>query len=374
MPITGGLLVQMLALFDMSSVNIERYNRELLLNWGYPIVAYIDDADLFEPIRSVNVVSVCVSGWSINSLKTEFDKKKVSVILISGQRPADMRIIVAAKQMGIPVIYKMHGLYVRYMRRSPGFFVRKLKKTARTFFYLGDIAKHVGAMSALGIFLSFVFGLHRKHWISGQFQVTEGLLWSEYWEGWHTENWSMTPQLGWRLIGNPDSLKNMVEESPNSWIYIYQTLVEDGRIKSEVMKTFYHHLMLKAKKEKCQVVVKWHPRGDNLIREELIQLGYKVVDYFPKGKKYIGHYSSLLGLAPVIGGVVTIVFLPGHPVPRAIRNIANEIISDVDESQILLKSLVNDVAKPKEFEAKYYFGGFYNKEIELENLNDYHRH
>ena len=62
----------MLAIFDMSTVNIERYNSELLKNYPKDFFAYVDDSDLCTPSKYKNCKLTCTAWWSINQFIKDF--------------------------------------------------------------------------------------------------------------------------------------------------------------------------------------------------------------------------------------------------------------------------------------------------------------
>lgn len=360
----------MLAIFDMSSVNAERYNSELLKKHSHQYIAYIDDYDLCKPFGE-NCMLVCTGWWKISKFIAHFKQYCVSVIIISGQRPADLRIILAAAALSIPVVYKMHGLYVPFMKRGARFYFTKLGKSFRTLFYLIDIWFFTRNLSiSYGMFMSFIFGRPRKSWAgSDQLRVKVGLIWSEYWESWHKQYWAMEPVDGWLIVGNPDTLKfNQVEVDDGGLVYIYQTLVEDGRIDINQMDRFYDNLQIVAKKLKKTVHVKWHPRGEKIILSGLVSRGFRIHNDLPKSDIYIGHYSSLLGMAPILGGHVIAVELEGHLIPESIRQISYKVVKSVDELGAAIVDY-HQYSLPKKAEAIYYFGGDFDINVEISAVN-----
>ena len=195
----------MLAIFDMSSVNIERYNKSLLMNFDKKILCLVDDPELFYDIP--NQPSMVVGGFSITRLAEVFLENKISCLLVSGQRCADIRVFVAANKVNIPIVYKMHGLHVPYMERNFSFYFKKLNKAIRTLYYLVDVCFETKTVKlAFGVFCSFVFGRSRRWWANDHvFQVDSCMVWSEYWINWHERYWYMRPSRGWTVLGNPDS-------------------------------------------------------------------------------------------------------------------------------------------------------------------------
>jgi len=356
----------MLAIFDMSSVNVERYNSELLKRHSGKYIAYVDDPDCCGDLNCPDTILVCTGGWSIKRIINSFKEQGVSLVVISGQRPADFRVIIAANTLNIPIAYKMHGLYVEDVKRNISFYFLSIKKVLRTVRYLIDIGfftKYVRI--PVGILLSFVFGVSRKTWmISEMLQVDYCLVWSEYWRPWHERHWHMNPRKGWNITGNPDTEKlTNVEHNEEGICYVYQTLVEDGRISKQAMESFYDGLAMVARNENINVKVKWHARGDAMIREELESRGFFVQDELPFSKVYVGHFSSLLGLMPLVGGVLVIFELEGHVTPEPIRQCATVIVNDMKRlEKVLVTPCLLD--ENKKTQAEYYFGTYYSHSVE----------
>ena len=361
----------MLAIFDMSTVNIKRYNSELFKSRSGQYIAYVDDPDLCVAIDDMNCHLVCSGWWTISRFINHFKENGVSVIIVSGQRTADLRVLIAASVLAIPVVYKMHGLHIPYMKRGFGFWFTKLSKTLRTLFYLIDIAVFTKKLNiSLGMLKSFVFGASRKSWADEKILSFEyGLIWSKYWQAWHEEHWRMDPRGGWLIVGNPDAVKfKRVQVDCSSIVYIYQTLVEDGRIDPKLMMQFYDALESVATITGRSVYVKWHPRGDREIRGELIARGFVISNDMPKGDMYVGHYSSLLGLVPVIGGHVIVFELDGHVTPDAIIKIASKVVFNVNDFKKAVEGF-NASWPSKKSEAIYYFGEQFDKNIEKEVIS-----
>ena len=363
----------MLAIFDMSSINLERYNSEILNNYTRKYIAYIDDPDLCKPIDG-NCMLVCTAWWRISKIVDHFKKYDVSLVIISGQRPADLRVLVAASALSIPVVYKMHGLYIPYMKRGVSFYLMKLGKSIRTLFYLVDIWFFTrNYFISYGMLMSFIFGRSRNLWAgANELRVKVGLIWSEYWDSWHHEHWAMQPEDGWVIVGNPDTVKfKQVEVDDGGLVYIYQTLIEDGRIDVKLMNQFYDNLQIIAKSVMRTVHVKWHPRGDKKILSELIDRGFRIHSDMPKSDLYIGHYSSLLGMVPLLGGQVIAVELDGHPTPDPIKNISYKVVKNaINDLGVTIEECQRSNT-PKYSEAVYYFGDYFDKDIEMLVLNKY---
>jgi len=363
----------MLAIFDIYSVNITGYNIELLEKNLGKYIAYVDDRELYTELDSSMATQICISGWSIKRIIRSFKNHNVTEVIISGQRPPDFRVMVAANSLNIPIIYKMHGLYVEHVKRNLSFYLSNISKVLKTTFYLFDIALFTKNIRIpIGIFLSFVFGLSRKYWLTSEvLRIDHGLIWSEYWKLWHERVWAMNPRQGWNITGNPDTIKfKNIQVDDQSICYIYQTLAEDGRASHSYMEFFYDELKKIASNEGKVINVKWHARGDVAIREGLEHRGFKVYDDFPVADVYVGHFSSLLGLIPIIGGIFIVFELEGHPTPKPIMECATLVTCDID---VLAKALVSTYEEDevKKANAIYYFGSNYSHDVESSIVTKY---
>lgn len=363
----------MLAIFDMSAVNVERYNSEFLKKHIDEYTAYVDDPDCCAELTDLNATLFCTAGWSIQRLINSFKERNISTLMISGQRPADFRVIIAANTLHIPVVYKMHGLYVEGVKRNMSFYLLSIKKVFRTVRYLINIGRFTNSIKIpFGILLSFVAGVSRKFWMTSDLlQVDHGLIWSQYWQAWHEKNWFMSPKRGWDITGNPDTLKfTKVQLNTNNVCYIYQTLVEDGRITRRAMESFYDNLSALACNKNFKVNIKWHARGNPLIRESLESKGFIVHDNFPLTKLYIGHFSSLLGMVPIVGGKIIVYELSGHDTPESIRQCASSIVNDMCSLEKSL-SVTCQSTESKSSQAEYYFGSYYSSTTEYKTVKQY---
>lgn len=363
----------MLAIFDMSSVNIARYNSEIIKNYANQCVAYVDDPEDCVEIDGLEVTLICSGGWSIRKIISSFKRYSISAVLISGQRPADFRVMIAANKANISIIYKMHGLYVEHAKRRISFYVLRLKKVVRTVRYLLDIAFFTrSALTPGGIALSFIFGFHRGGWMNlDSLRIDHGLVWSKYWILWHERQWGMSPRYGWEITGNPDSIKfKRVQTEAQSFCYIYQTLVEDGKISRSVMDSFYDDLAEISRNQKKIVNVKWHIRGNVSVRNSLEKRGFRIYDEFPIGKIYVGHSSSLLGVVPVIGGSLIVFELKGLDTPVPIRRCATLTTNDIQTLEKGIAS-INILDNNKISSSIYYFGDHYSQNVENSIISQY---
>lgn len=352
--------------FDMSSVNARRYNRSLS-NMFSGFFCLIDDPELTTPDGTFKS-EVCCGYWTIDKLINYFKINHIGLVIISGQRIADHRVTIAAKKSGAKVVYKMHGLYVPHMRRGMPFYFKKMLKTFRTLVYCLDISAHERSASLfIHQILNFVLG-NRRHVIMAHniLQPNYCIFWSKYWVDWHRRHYFFSHDITHLVAGNPDTLNVKLFNDANAITYIYQTLVEDGRISKEIMTSYYSQLKKIEEKLHSKILIKWHPRGDELIKEELCSMGFTVTDSVTQNSTWIGHYSSLLGAGPIYKNKVMVHELPGHPTPESIRNISSAIIPFEPEEKEL--GFDFGISNTESFDkAKQSFGDIYasNKEVQF---------
>lgn len=345
----------------MSCTNIEHYHKTIWPKMEGRVLVLVDDTELIRPLRMKTRSEVFmkdVGGKRIIEIRKILRDYGISTIVITGFRVADLRVLIAANQQGVKIVYKMHGMYVKYMPRSPGFIITKFRKTLRTILYLCDIS--IVMRNPLLLFKipgSFFFGLARSTWFSPQeFQPTYASVWSAYWIKWHKDNWNISPAQSWVETGNPD-LENfdIIERDGISICYVYQTLVEDGRVDRRTMQAFYKDLVELCRRKEIGLVIKWHPRGLAQTRRWFESEGLEVVDEVPKTSLALGHYSTLLGMFPVLNIPVVVFELEKHPTPESIESLAACKVRSMDALEDELPRAL--LSEPAHEEAVYYFGG-----------------
>ena len=100
-----------------------------------------------------------------------------------------------------------------------------------------------------------------------------------------------------------------------------------------------------------------------MIRAGLERRGFRIYDEFPVGHTYVGHYSSLLGLVPIVGGSLFVFELEGHSTPESVVKCATLVTNSIET---LAEGIDLTYAKDKDKvdNAIHYFGGEYSQNIE----------
>lgn len=314
-------------IFEMTVSNALRYNSNIIQSRhsaGIDFTLFVDD-DIDVETKAFSHVEKR-SWWSFKRVCESL--QPFDAVIVNAQRMPDLIVIAAANSMKKPIFYNMHGLYIPFMKRDVKFFWRNLAKSVRFIYYTFILSAALKKKELFGtLILNFVFGRDKSVLIreTPSLQVTKGFVWSDFWNDWHQTYWGMYPELGWQSIGNPDLQRFSWRSCYGSITYVYQTLVEDGRISPEIMSDFYKDLVKVADRTHRKVVVRWHPRGSNIWKQHLLNLGYEILedDVIPYGDYVIGHYSSLLGAFPLKNVPVIIVQLPGHDTPEEISELAS---------------------------------------------------
>lgn len=335
------------ALFDVDAIDIDRFFVEPLSIKKSPDLIIIENYSEYEKYRSTGIFYsgniVCSSLLSVNRLSKLLSNHNIEILFINAHRIVDVHIILAARLAGCKVVYIQHGMYVRFMKRSTGFFVKKLFKTCRYLFYAADASKSIGDIRLLfSLFGIHVLGLDRQI-LSRYRQIFPDLsmVFSEYWKGWHIDNYAFPHDMPYLTIGSPDFRKFKFSDMNCNGvvIYCYQTLIEDGRIDKKDMYKFYLELHNFCNLHGFKCLIKSHPRGDshNLNYLEHV-LGFSILEGVLINPEYvIGHYSSLLAFWGIRGCKILCVKLPGHDIDSSISpwvNVYNSL-DDVDFAKVV---------------------------------------
>ncbi len=283
---------------------------------------------------------------SISLYKQKIAKICPNIIVIFSHRLPDIAILIAAKQLRIPVVYFQHGLYIPFMRRTPSFFLLNLFKTLKYVSYAISIGFNtgVGRISGLLAFLKiFVFGstIHKVNLPADKITADSCLVYSHHWLKYHQEQYGYEKQ-SIRIVGTPDldgtnlDSYKIFDNSvlPNQYCYVAQSLVEDGRLKRAEMVNFLQNLDRKIKSVDGQLLIKLHPRSDLSLYDSL-ECKSKLCKEFPAADIYIGHYSTILIRGIAYTDKFLLVNFKGHnKIPDYIHLLASETINSDDKSSI----------------------------------------
>ena len=368
-------------IFEMTVSNALRYNSNIIRSRhsrGINFSLFVDDEIDVETNAFSHVEKR--SWWSFKRVCDSLDS--FDAIIVNAQRMPDLIVIAAANSMKKPIFYNMHGLYIPFMKRDLKFFWRNLAKSVRFIYYALILSVALKKRKLLGtLIFNFVFGRDKSVLIgeTPSLQVTKGFVWSDFWNEWHQTYWGMYPELGWQSIGNPDLQRFSWRPYHGSITYVYQTLVEDGRTSPEIMSDFYNDLVKVAERTNRKVVVRWHPRGANIWKQKLLNLGFEILedDVIPYGDYVIGHYSSLLGAFPLKNVPVIIVQLPGHDTPEEISELASMKCYHNSFLEQIETFMTSEYARKARERAIFFFGQEpleFNLELAIEEFDENKAH
>lgn len=295
---------------------------------------------------------------SVSSFRTQIAKIDPQVIVIFAHRMPDMALLIAAKQLGVPTFYYQHGLYIPFMRRTVGLFFSKTLKALRYALY----AISIGVNSRIGGFHGFIAFIRvfiLGHSIRGvglpveKLTADTCLVYGDYWIDYHIEHYGYEKNST-RIVGTPD-LDGIDLDSPkalggprlaNSFCYVAQTLVEDGRLERVIMENFLQNLADQINSCDGELLIKLHPRSDKSLYHSL-NCNYKLCEKFPGAEIFIGHYSTILLRGIAYSEKFLLVNFEGHVIPEYIRMLANEIVESDD--RVSLNEAINNLReKPKD--------------------------
>ena len=261
-----------------------------------------------------------VSLYGIKRLQRLINENQIEIVVINALSVPDLRFAKVSMNAAVKLVYFQHGLYIPFMERTMKYYIAKFKKVIMYSIYAAMLSRTL--KNFLEIVSIFVAGKSRKYIAHVYDGIDLALVFSSYWKSWHRHHYRLNCKFS--VVGSPDFSNAEFFSFEQTFVYCAQTLVEDGRIKWDVMKAFYDELKVFAEKEKRKVVVKVHPRNSDLTRSYLKQLGFAIAeDKIPLGEIVVGHYSTLLPIWSLNGVPIVIRELPEHRTPRAIKNIAS---------------------------------------------------
>jgi hypothetical protein len=363
-----------ICLFDVDAVDIDRFFVKPLNLEQYPKLILIDEPNEYYAYkrngRFRDAQVICSAYLSIFQLSSLFKLNKIEYLLINAHRIIDVHIILAARKAGCKVVYIQHGMYVPFMKRDFAFFFNKLKKTLRYLLYAFEIGVYCKTIR-LPAYLFSIHVLGGSRSVLTKYSILfpdYSLVFSVYWELWHKKYYGFPSDTKFLHIGFPDLNKFTFDEftDSNRISYCYQTLVEDGRIPRQQMYDFYTDLSEFCNREGFRCVVKWHPRGNIEIADDLkVKFGFDVIeDFIPNTNIVVGHYSSLLAFWGSFARCVICVELPGHGIDESISPWVN-VVNSLNNINIsnLVESDPNVCVK--------YFGPMLSKESIIKKINNF---
>lgn len=306
----------------------------------------IKDVFINGPIK---VNSNCQSQVSIittKKLKKHAILNPPHVFICFGYRIPDLYWTYFFKSLGAKTFQVQHGLYTNFFPKSIFGYLSNFRRKLRYLYYFILIA--VLSDSSIKNLASIL----RKDFIFRDFEavINESLMsdhifvWGEYWINWYKHHlFYKSAKTTFSICGSFDALllrnKNNQICDDDSIAYICQTLVEDGRMTKKMFNAFLENLEEFASSNKIKLHIKVHPRSDlNLYKKIIAHPAIELTNKFPITRKYIGHYSALLGVCFRRDSSVLIVSFPGigHKIPEHFSDMASSIITYRDKICLVL--------------------------------------
>jgi hypothetical protein len=353
----GHKIKEYLCIYDINAKDIDRYGVFFLGIEEPPKLMILEDPNEYKYYKTFGKFkdfdNVICSAWlSIKKLQKLLKENNIKYLLIDAHRIPDVHIIIAAKKLGIKILYIQHGMYIPYMKRQWILFIKKIIKSFRYFYYAFNSAIEIKDFSLLKKLIDIhIKGKERKIIKNYDIFPDRAAVFSNYWKEWHSKYYFFK-ENNMFIMGTSDFRKFKFGPKLNDEYvaYCYQSLLEDGRISKKNMFNFYDSLKDWAKKHNKKIVVKVHPVADKRILELLknkysFELEYQLV---PNTEIVIGHYSSLLPFWGIHNRKVVCIKLPGHEIDNSIAD-WSMVVNSLEE----IKDINNIKVDTKL--CKYYF-------------------
>ena len=332
-------------LYEVHHRNFNRYVYEIanrIIKSNSKIhVFLIKDVFINGPIK---IDLNCQSQISI--IPTEKLKKNVELnpphaFICFGYRIPDLYWTYFFNSLGAKTFQVQHGLYTDFFPKNILGYLSNFRRKAKYLYYFILIA----ILSKFSI--KTLSSTLRKDFIFRDFEavINEKLMsdhifvWGEYWVNWYKQHlFYKSEKTKFSICGSFDALllrnRNNHICDDESIAYICQTLVEDGRMTKRMFNIFLNNLEEFASLNKIKLFIKLHPRSNlNLYRKIIANPKVKLTKKFPITKRYIGHYSALLGNCFRRDSSVLIATFPGigHKIPKHFSDMASSIITYRDK-------------------------------------------
>lgn len=319
------------------------------------VVELQPDVNIFYIYDGYNKTSVNL-GISYRDNVTILDSKKVhwnlrkfpaDCFVCYGQpsRIPDAYWTLFFNKLKVPTIRVQHGLFIKDYIRTGGFFKSEVRRSFYYGFYL------------ILIFLGTRLGMKKKtclELINKQIKISSNdnlqvdnrigsenvIIWGDYWKSWFksyphyddNNKYLICGGFDFELLKKPEKL---IKPQKKSIVYICQTLIEDGRLESEIFLDYLEKLYECAKNFEGDFYLKLHPRSDLSLYEAFQKLDNVITTHkFPIGDIYISHYSSLLSVSAYLKKKILLVQFPGHEIPEAFEHMAKNVINYDEEIKI----------------------------------------
>lgn len=365
--------------YDIVPTNIIRFFKDLVLELKeenienrFFFLYEHDDGKSIKDVQSEYFFSQKIGYCQfkdINWFSHYMIENSIDVLFINGQRIADDRVVLAAKQNNVKTYMLQHGMYIPFLKRDSAFFLSKIRKTISYLYYAFDIGVHSGKNWSIvfDYIKSYIFGANQVDIDidRSQLNVDHVFVYSQYWKDFHSKQFGY-PHAKQSVVGTPD-LRTMdlflkTPAKPNEVCYIAQTLVEDGRLERTDQEAFFEKLVEATKNLNFSLKVKLHPRSDLTLYKWKEASHVEILEHdLPVSGVYIGHYSTLLAKPMMKKDIKVIIFeYENHPTPIYFKECSSQVINDIMKIQ---SSLISEKREVSDIERYFERGDEYTKKI-----------
>lgn len=308
--------------------------------------------------------------WYVKEFKKRIRKEDIAILayINYSYRIPDLYWTFFFKRMNVPTFQIQHGMYLKYLKRDVSSISSRLHRNLSYLRYLFMLSGNVKLSNRLN---TFFFLLNkdfinsdelRKRFSSSNFEEFKSdtlMIWGNYWKEWFKRVHYYTEKCEYIVIGNKDyylAKESLSKPLEDKTCYVCQTFVEDGRMSVKNFRKFVDTLVEIYKNEiDEQLLIKFHPRSEKKIYQTLLDLpNVEEVTYFPKCKKYIGHYSTILSLAFSEETYVALWSFEGHDIPSLFIEMADlHTSSEIELEQFIKQKKLSK--KDNNISVDYYF-------------------
>lgn len=304
-------------------------------------------------------------SFNRNKIREKLSKEHPDYILINAMNTYNQLWNAICKEQNVKVFFYPHGFQIDNLYYETSKLFSKLKKVARYTYALYNISKvidksFIKMFRAYANYISFGADLRDTALDDNRLYPDWVFIYSEYYKKFWHRKYGIT-NVNYEYIMPYDFLlvdPVLKKDQEDAFCYITQTLHEDGRYSKE---QFFE--LLKSLRPIANVVnkfyVKLHPRVESILYEEAFEGldNVEIIRDFPNCKVYMTHYSSMAYTSALVSGKTIIYELPGQPTHEVYKEVASEIVYDVDQLSDTIVRLMNEpeieFEKRKQIISKY---------------------
>ena len=305
------------------------------------------------------------TSFNRNKIREKLSEEHPDYLLINAMNTYNQLWNAICKEQNVKVYFYPHGFQIDNLFYERSELFSKLKKVARYTYALYNISKvidksFIKMFRAYANYISSGADLRDTALDDKRLYPDWVFIYSEYYKEFWYRKYGIT-NVNYEYIMPYDFLlvdAVLKKEQEEAFCYITQTLHEDGRYSKE---QFFE--LLKSLRPIANVVkkfyVKLHPRVESTLYEEAFEGldNVEIIRDFPNCKVYMTHYSSMAYTSALVSGKTIIYELPGQPTHEVYKEVASEIVYDVNQLSDAIVRLMKipeiDFEKRKQIISKY---------------------